>query len=84
METPDLDKLLLRPGFLAGPGFEHGEEVKNFLHNDTRVLVVGAGGLGCELLKDLGALSRCTTCAVALSPRGHLTRPSQRCPACAT
>ena len=62
METPDLDKLLLRPGNLVGPGFEPGEEVKQMLQNDIRVLVIGAGGLGCELLKDLGAcgLQRCS------------------------
>ena len=54
-ETPDLDKLLLRPGYIVGPGFEHGPELKSMLHDDIRVLVVGAGGLGCELLKDLGA-----------------------------
>jgi hypothetical protein len=58
METPDLDKLLLRPGNLVGPGFEPGEEVKQMLQNDIRVLVIGAGGLGCELLKDLGAWQR--------------------------
>ena len=62
METPDLDKLLLRPGNLVGPGFEPGEEVKQMLQNDIRVLVIGAGGLGCELVKDLGAyeLQRCS------------------------
>lgn len=58
-ETPDLDKLLLRPGCLVGPGFEPGPELKSMLQNDIRVLVVGAGGLGCELLKDLGACRGC-------------------------
>ena len=61
METPDLDKLLLRPGNLVGPGFEPGEEVKQMLQNDIRVLVIGAGGLGCELLKDLGARAPAVT-----------------------
>ena len=50
----DLDHLLLRPGNLVGPGFEPGEDVKDILHNYLHVLVIGAGGLGCELLKDLG------------------------------
>ena len=71
METPDLDKLLLRSGNLVGPGFEPGEDVKQMLQNDIRVLVIGAGGLGCELLKDLGALQR------AAAHAGH-----QRTPRC--
>ena len=50
----DLDHLLLRQGNMVGPGFEPGEEVKEVLHNMLHVLVIGAGGLGCELLKDLG------------------------------
>ena len=50
-----IDRLLLREGALVGPGFEPGEDVKSLLQNDIKVLVVGAGGLGCELLKDLGA-----------------------------
>lgn len=49
----DLDKLLLRPGPLVGPTFEPGTELRNDLREYVRVLVVGAGGLGCELLKDL-------------------------------
>ncbi|KAJ7296577.1 hypothetical protein O6H91_Y114700 [Diphasiastrum complanatum] len=49
----DLDRLLLRPGNLVGPGFEPCAELRDLLQNDCKVLVIGAGGLGCELLKDL-------------------------------
>ena len=49
----DIDGLLLRGGSLVGAGFEPGEDVKTVLHDMVHVLVVGAGGLGCELLKDL-------------------------------
>ncbi|CAM8887463.1 unnamed protein product [Rhodiola kirilowii] len=49
----DLDKLLLRPGNLVGPDFEPGVELREGLKEYVKVLVVGAGGLGCELLKDL-------------------------------
>lgn len=49
----DLQRLLLRQGNITGPGFEPGPEVLEFLQAGCRVLVVGAGGLGCELLKDL-------------------------------
>eukprot|EP00976_Prorocentrum_cordatum_P017360 349467-Prorocentrum_minimum.AAC.1 len=55
----DIDNLLLRDGNLVGPGFEPGESVKEIVHDMLHVLVIGAGGLGCELLKDLGTLTSC-------------------------
>ncbi|KAI3871545.1 hypothetical protein MKW92_008667 [Papaver armeniacum] len=48
----DLDKLLLRPGNLVNENFEPGPQLRSDLQEYARVLVVGAGGLGCELLKD--------------------------------
>jgi|Laugresbdmm110sn_1035088.scaffolds.fasta_scaffold157264_1 hypothetical protein len=87
-ETPDLDKLLLRTGYLVGPGFEPGKELKSMLQNDIRVLVVGAGGLGCELLKDLGASRLPRLPGALLTPSSrppHAARPRpQPCPAYAT
>ena len=49
----DLDFLLNRSGNITGPDFEPDPAVREFLHDSCRVLCVGAGGLGCELLKDL-------------------------------
>lgn len=50
-----LQMLLERRGPFVHEAFEEDSTGKtlNFLREDCRVLVVGAGGLGCELLKDL-------------------------------
>jgi NEDD8-activating enzyme E1 len=49
----DLEFLLTRPGNLVGAGFEPDPGILPFIRENIRVLCVGAGGLGCELLKDL-------------------------------
>mmetsp|Transcript_28270 Transcript_28270/g.110990 ORF Transcript_28270/g.110990 Transcript_28270/m.110990 type:complete len:427 (-) Transcript_28270:799-2079(-) len=49
----DLRRLLERSGPLAGVNFEASPDTLKFLAEDCRVLVIGAGGLGCELLKGL-------------------------------
>lgn len=59
-----LDALLRRNGRFVGPGFVPGDDAVSILRDYIRVLVVGAGGLGCELLKGLGACAmrlRCDT-----------------------
>ncbi|CAG9320853.1 unnamed protein product [Blepharisma stoltei] len=49
----DLDRVLLKSSELAPAEFQPGEDIKSVLRDYARVLVIGAGGLGCEILKDL-------------------------------
>lgn len=51
--------LLTRNGPLVPSGFEPSPELREMLANDIRVLCVGAGGLGCEILKDLALTGFC-------------------------
>lgn len=52
----DLDLLLLRNSPLAHPESSPSTELRDFVLNETRVLIIGAGGLGCELLKNVAML----------------------------
>uniref|UniRef100_A0A3P8WRE5 NEDD8-activating enzyme E1 catalytic subunit n=1 Tax=Cynoglossus semilaevis TaxID=244447 RepID=A0A3P8WRE5_CYNSE len=46
-------KFLERTGPFTHPDFEPSTESLQFLLDTCKILVIGAGGLGCELLKDL-------------------------------
>jgi ubiquitin-activating enzyme E1 C len=52
-----INKVLDRGGPLAGPDFkpdtQENPHLKKLLQTDFHVLVIGAGGLGCEILKNL-------------------------------
>ena len=48
-----MEEILLRNSKFPGDNFEPGSELKSALENDVNILVVGAGGLGCEILKNL-------------------------------
>ncbi|KAK0418002.1 hypothetical protein QR680_013318 [Steinernema hermaphroditum] len=48
----DLRRFTDRPSKFAHPAFEPGEQNMEMVHK-CKVLVVGAGGLGCEILKNL-------------------------------
>ncbi len=45
----DIRKLLERPGKITGADFEPDPAILDFLRNDARVLVVGAGKATCLL-----------------------------------
>lgn len=52
----NLRKLLERSGPFSHPDFEPSAEILDFIMDSCKVLIVGAGGLGCELLKDLALM----------------------------
>ncbi|KAJ7685310.1 NEDD8 activating enzyme [Mycena polygramma] len=49
----DIDQILNTPGPRTDPAFLAGDGVKDFLRNQAKILVIGAGGLGCEILANL-------------------------------
>jgi len=48
-----VDQVLDRPGPRTDPDFMPGDRVKSFLRDQCKILVIGAGGLGCEILANL-------------------------------
>lgn len=51
-----LKRILQRPSPFAEPIQDSSEDILDYLLNECKVLVIGAGGLGCELLKDLALM----------------------------
>ncbi|OXU22880.1 hypothetical protein TSAR_007106 [Trichomalopsis sarcophagae] len=51
-----LRKILERSGPFCRPDFEPSSEALKFLMHDCKILVIGAGGLGCECLKNLALM----------------------------
>jgi len=49
----DIDMLYRRKSYFAPEEFEPSDEYLEGIAEAAKVLVIGAGGLGCEILKDL-------------------------------
>lgn len=52
----NIRNVLERSGPFCHPDFEPSAEILEFLMTTCKILVVGAGGLGCELLKNLALM----------------------------
>jgi len=48
-----IHRILSRKSPFTDESFDPGQDTIDYLHNSARILVIGAGGLGCEILKDL-------------------------------
>ena len=51
-----MKQVLERRGPLTPPSYAPSPEILPFLLENIKVLVIGAGGLGCELLKNLAMM----------------------------
>jgi len=56
MRFDRLKTFLSRTSSLAHPDFEPTPQIVDILQEQCRILVIGAGGLGCEILKNLALL----------------------------
>ncbi|EJD54350.1 hypothetical protein AURDEDRAFT_110037 [Auricularia subglabra TFB-10046 SS5] len=51
-----VDQILEQPGPRTDESFAAGATVKEFLRDKCKILVIGAGGLGCEILANLALM----------------------------
>ncbi|KAG8969901.1 hypothetical protein FRC03_000147 [Tulasnella sp. 419] len=51
-----VDQILENPGPRTDEAFAAGDTVKSFLREQCKILVIGAGGLGCEILANLALM----------------------------
>src|SRR5690606_12317306 len=51
-----VDRLLAVGGPLVGPDYEASAAARAIVGSQARILIVGAGGLGCELAKNLALM----------------------------
>lgn len=52
-------KILERPGPFCQPEYTPSLDSLEFIMKNCKILVIGAGGLGCEMLKNLALMGFC-------------------------